>query len=248
MPTDPYRLRLHAFELFIFDLDGVITDTASVHAAAWKRTFDAYLETSGRTFEPFEIERDYPRYVDGKPRADGVKDFLAARGIELSRGNADDSPEQETIHGLGSRKDMFFREKVAADGIKVYGTTVTFIQQLHARGLKTALVSSSKNTTLVLETTGLSELFAVTVDGRLAEDLGLPGKPAPDTFLEAAHRSGVPPERTAIVEDAVAGVQAGVAGGFALVVGVARKGDRADLRTAGAAVVVDDLAELVLDG
>ncbi len=186
--------------------------------------------------------------MDGKPRSDGVKDFLASHGIELPWGEANDPPDQETICGLGNRKDTFFREKVKAEGVKVYRTAVALIHQLQARGLKTALVSSSKNTKLVLEATELSNLFAVTVDGLLAEHLGLPGKPAPDTFLEAAKRLGVPPERSAIVEDAVAGVEAGIAGDFALVIGVARKNDVVDLQTAGAKIVVHDLAELALDG
>lgn len=244
MSTDPRLLELGPFDLFLFDLDGVVTDTASVHAAAWKRTFDSYLGTSGRDLEPFDIARDYPPHVDGKPRLDGVRDFLASRGVSLPQGAPDDPPERETVHGLGRRKDAFFRETVEADGVKVYHTTVAFIRQLQARGLKTALVSSSKNTGLVLEATGLSDLFALVVDGLVAERLGLPGKPAPDTFLEAARRLGVPPGRSAVVEDAVAGVEAGVAGGFALVIGVARKGDREALREAGAGVVVGDLAEL----
>jgi trehalose 6-phosphate phosphatase len=246
LPAEPYQLDVNHLKLFIFDLDGVITDTASVHAEAWKRTFDDFLDSSDNYFEPFEIKRDYPRHVDGKPRSNGIIDFLASRDIELPWGEADDSPDQETIHGLGNRKDSFFRKHVKTEGVRVYDTTLAFIHQLQALGLKVALVSSSKNTTLVLESTGLSNLFTVVVDGLLAERLGLPGKPAPDTFLEAARRSSVLAEHSAIVEDAVAGVEAGVAGGFTLVIGVARKEDKADLQQSGANVVVSDLGELVL--
>jgi beta-phosphoglucomutase family hydrolase len=248
---DQQTPRLHTLEAVIFDLDGVVTDTASVHAAAWKRTFDAYLNVRGereeRTFAPFDLERDYLRYVDGKPRYEGVRDFLASRGLELPWGSPDDPPERETICGLGNRKDRLFREQLEARGVKVYSDAISFIRQLQARGLKIALVSSSKNTEAVLEAAGLSESFAVKVDGLLAERLALPGKPAPDAFLEAARRLGVPPERSAVVEDAVAGVEAGVRGGFALVVGVARGGGAAALRAAGAGVVVGDLSELELD-
>lgn len=246
LATEHSELDVSSLELFIFDLDGVITDTASVHAAAWKRTFDAFLTVSDVTFEPFDVHSDYPRHVDGKPRSDGVRDFLMSRGIELPEGEAGDSPERQTIYGLGNRKDAFFRQQVKAEGVKVYESTLTFIHQLQRRGLKTALVSSSKNTKLVLEATGLSDLFSVVIDGLLAEDLNLPGKPAPDTFLEAARRSRVPPGHSAVIEDAVAGVEAAVAGAFALVVGVARKGDRVELQEAGAKVVVDDLGELSL--
>lgn len=235
-------------EAVIFDLDGVVTQTARVHAAAWKRLFDDFLAQRaarhGGPFEPFDAEADYRRFVDGKPRCEGVRSFLESRGMALPQGNPADAPDARTVCGLGNAKNALFQDLLAQEGVDVYEGSVTFIRKLAAQGVKVALVSSSKNAAAVLAAAGLAELFAVRVDGVEAARLGLRGKPAPDTFLEAARRLGVAPERAAIVEDAIAGVEAGRAGGFGLVVGLARTGDGAALRAGGADLVVADLAAL----
>jgi alpha,alpha-trehalase len=233
-------------EAVILDLDGVVTRTARVHARAWKQMFDAYLEgraeATGQAFEAFTDE-DYKTYVDGKPRYEGVRSFLESRGIELPYGSPDDDPQQETTCGLGNRKNRLFHG-LLAEGVEVFDDAVEMIGRWRQRGLASAVVSSSKNCRAVLEAAGLEELFDARVDGVEAAELGLAGKPAPDTFLKAAEKLGVEPGRAAVFEDAVAGVEAGRAGDFARVIGVARTGDPDQLKQHGAEVVVRSLDEL----
>jgi beta-phosphoglucomutase family hydrolase len=228
----------------LFDLDGVLTDTASVHRAAWKQMFDAFL--AGRDQPPF-TEDDYADYVDGKPRADGVRDFLASRGITLPEGQADDPPGAETVHGLGNRKNDLLLERIHRDGVRVYDGSRRYLEQAKDAGLRRIVVSSSANTKDVLQVTGLAALVEGRVDGVTLQQEGLRGKPAPDSFLAGARLAGVPPEQAAVFEDALAGVEAGRAGGFGCVVGINRLGaaHAAGLREHGAAVVVDDLSELL---
>ncbi len=232
----------------ILDLDGVITRTARVHARAWKRMFDDFLERraerSGEPFEPFSIDEDYRRYVDGKPRYDGVRSFLESRGIELPEGDPEDGVQEKTVCGLGNRKNDLFRGLIAEGGVEVFDDAVRMIRLWRSRGLKTAVVSSSKNCQAVLRGAHLESLFDARVDGRDAEERELPGKPAPDLFLEAAEELGLAPARAVVVEDAAAGVEAGRAGGFGLVVGVARDADPGLLQRHGAHVVVRALDEL----
>ena len=238
------------YSAWLFDLDGVITDTASVHAAAWKRTFDGYLkevsERERRPFEPFEIDPDYYRYVDGKPRYDGVDSFLRSRGIVLGCGHPNDPPDRETVCGLGNRKNAMFNEVLRSRGVEVFGSSVALIQELRSRGRRVAVVTSSKNCDAVLEAAGIQHLFEARGDGNVAEEKKLAGKPAPETYEEAARMLGTPPERAVGVEDAISGVRAGRAGGFGLVIGVARGDDPEVLQESGAHVVVRDLAELGL--
>lgn len=241
---------LAAFDAGVFDLDGVITRTAHVHAAAWKRLFDEYLQRRatqrGEAFRPFELPDDYLQHVDGKPRYDGVRDFLQARGIVLPDGTPDDPPEHETVCGLGNRKNALFRELLAQLGVEVFDSSIAFIRALREAGLKTAVVSSSENTVPILDAAGLTELFDARVDGIDAARLGLKGKPAPDTFLHAARMLGVAPERAFGVEDSLAGVEAIRAAGYGRVVGVDRAGHTAALSARGADVVVPDLDALRL--
>lgn len=222
---------LEGVEAVIFDLDGVVTRTARVHERAWKDAFDPLLAKLGQA--PFE-RSDYLRHVDGKPRLDGVRAFLAARGITL--------PE-DAVHELGERKNARFLEHLR-DGIEVFPSTLAWIRALRACGVRTAVVTASRNGEAVLRAAGLDGLFDLRVDGNDAARLGLAGKPAPDTFLHAARELGVPPARTAVVEDALAGIEAGRAGGFAAVIGVDRTGEAEALRARGATRVVRDLAEL----
>ncbi len=241
LTIDPAR-----FRAVILDMDGVITQTASVHGHAWKALFDSYLEEraqrSGTAFVPFDPGADYLRYVDGKPRYDGVRDFLASRGIELPWGDPGDAAGDETVCGLGNRKNEFFLTALREEGAQVFSGSVGFIKSARAAGMKTAVVSASRNTTEILDSAGIRDLFDAQVDGVLAAQLGLPGKPEPDTFLEAARRLGVEPARAVVVEDAQAGVQAGRAGAFGLVIGVDRVGQAAELLAHGADVVVADLS------
>ncbi|HEV8652877.1 MAG TPA: beta-phosphoglucomutase family hydrolase [Actinomycetes bacterium] len=243
-------LPLDRIEAFVFDVDGVVTDTARVHQAAWKRLFDEYLRARsarlGEPFRPFE-EADYLRDVDGIPRYDGVAGFLASRGVDLPRGEPDDPPDRETVCGLGNRKNGYFLQELAKDGAPPFPSTVAFLRALRAREVPAAAVSSSRNAAAVLDAAGVRSLFDAQVDGVEAARLGLAGKPDPALFIEAARRLGVAPERAAVVEDALAGVEAGHRGGFGLVVGVDRVGQAAALAEHGADVVVGDLAELHLD-
>ncbi|MFF0362004.1 HAD family hydrolase [Streptomyces fungicidicus] len=228
----------------LFDLDGVVTKTAVVHAAAWRETFDAFLrERDGDSFRPF-TDADYDEYVDGRPRADGVRTFLASRGIELPDGDPGDPPDARTVHGLGNRKNERLLAKIRTDGVAAYDGTLRYLAAVRARGLRTAIVSSSANCRDVLRSIGAEDLFDVRVDGVVAAERGLPGKPAPDTFLAAAADLGVEPSRAAVFEDALAGMDAGRAGHFGYVVGVDRVGQADALYAHGADRVVPDLAEL----
>lgn len=238
----------YAFKAAIFDLDGVVTRTADLHAQAWKELFDAYLSERrerGQTgFAPFEVGTDYRLYVDGKPRYEGVRSFLAARGIVLPDGDPSDGPERETIYGLGRRKDELFEHCLRAGGARPYASTLAFIAALRERGIRTALVSSSRHGREVLGSAGATGLFDAVLDGTDADGLHLRGKPAPDVFLAAAERLQVPAAQSIVFEDAVAGVEAGRRGGFGLVLGIDRGGNRAALSAHGADLVVDDLAEI----
>lgn len=231
----------------IFDLDGVITDTASVHAAAWKRMFDRFLadrpEREEEDHRPFSDE-DYYLYVDGKPRYDGVESFLASRGIPLARGDPGDTPSAETACGLGNRKDELFLERLRGQGVKSYPSSIVLLNRLRASDCRTAIISASRNCVDVLDAAGIADLFDAKVDGIDAGELGLKGKPDPAVFLEAARRLGVGPARAAVVEDALAGVEAGRRGGFALVIGVDRSGHGRELREHGANTLVGDLGEV----
>ncbi|MFF1274343.1 HAD family hydrolase [Streptomyces marokkonensis] len=228
----------------LFDLDGVVTKTAAVHAAAWKETFDAFLrERDGDAFRPF-TDTDYDEYVDGLPRADGVRTFLASRGIALPEGGPGDPADARTVHGLGNRKNERLLARIRTDGVAPYDGTLRYIEAVRARGLRTAIVSSSANCRDVLRSVGAEDLFDVRIDGVVAAERGLPGKPRPDTFLAAAHDLGVEPSRAAVFEDALAGMDAGRAGRFGYVVGVDRVGQADALYAHGADRVVTDLAEL----
>jgi beta-phosphoglucomutase family hydrolase len=239
MPSLPAGIRA-----CLFDLDGVLTKTAVVHAQAWKEMFDAFLRGREGPFQPFEPD-DYERYVDGKPRLDGVRSFLAARGIELPEGSPDDAPEADTVYGLGYRKNERVLELIREQGVQPYEGSVRFAEAMRDRGLRRAVVSSSTNCHDVLVAAGIDHLFEARVDGVVAERDGLAGKPAPDTFLEGARLLGTEPAEAAVFEDALAGVEAGRAGRFGCVVGVDRSGEADALREHGADVVVQDLAELL---
>jgi beta-phosphoglucomutase family hydrolase len=240
---------LTAYGAWLFDLDGVVTDTARVHAAAWKAAFDPVLEEEARRTgapeDPFDPGADYLRFVDGRPRADGVRVFLASRGMDLDEGTPDDPPEARTVCGIANRKNDLLVHVLATDGVAVYPGTQALLERLRALGVRTAVVSASENTGAVLTAAGIGGLFDVRVDGVVARHLHLPGKPAPDTYLEAARRLRVPPSRAVVVEDALAGVEAGRSGGFGLVVGVDRVGHADALVEHGADVVVGDLADLL---
>jgi beta-phosphoglucomutase family hydrolase len=237
------------YDAVLFDLDGVITDTAKIHAACWKQMFDEYLQKRatqrGEAFRPFDPVEDYRLHVDGKPRFDGVRDFLRSRGIQLPEGSPHDPPEAETVGGLGNRKNHLVTRAIEETGVEAYEGSVRFIGQLHRQGFKVAVVSSSENCEAVLRSARVDGLFEVRVDGAMVEAQHLAGKPAPDTFLIAARLLGVEPGRAVVVEDALSGVEAGLAGNFGLVVGVARRGNAEELRRHGAHLVVSDLGELV---
>jgi beta-phosphoglucomutase family hydrolase len=238
----------------LFDLDGVLTDTASLHARAWKSMFDEFLRRFSAVhdlpFDPFTIATDYRTYVDGKPRYEGVSAFLESRRIVLPRGSVEDPPDADTTFGLGNRKNEVV-QRLIAEGVEPYATSVVVVDLLRAEGIRTAVVSSSRNARPVLHAAGIADRFEVVVDGVVAAEEGLPGKPQPDTFLAAAERMGVSPARSVVIEDAIAGVQAGRGGGFGLVIGVNRESgpeaaaNRAALAEHGAHVVVDDLGELL---
>jgi beta-phosphoglucomutase family hydrolase len=230
------------FDAVLFDLDGVITPTSEVHRRAWAQMFDEFLAARG---EPPYRDADYFAYIDGKPRLDGVRSFLASRGIELPEGAAHDPPEAETVHGLGTRKNAVFARVLSEAGVEPYPGSVRLLDELGRTNMKFAVVSSSRNAPGVLTAAGLADRFTDVVDGSVAAARGLAGKPAPDTFLAAADDLGVPKERAIVVEDAISGVEAGRAGGFGLVIGVDRGVGEAALREHGADVVVRDLAELL---
>jgi beta-phosphoglucomutase family hydrolase len=226
----------------------VLTKTAKVHAAAWKQMFDEYLKRrDGENFKPFDAESDYDEYVDGKPRFDGVRSFLQSRGIELPEGSPDDPPDADTIHGLGNRKNEIVLKMIHDDGVEAYEGSVQYVRAVRDAGLRRAVVSSSANARDVLKAARIDDLFEEVIDGHVADREQLKGKPAPDTFLAGARALGVGPDEAAVYEDALAGVEAGRAGGFRLVVGVDRVGQADALREHGADVVVKDLAELLKD-
>ena len=233
----------------LFDLDGVLTDTAAVHNRAWTQTFDEFLrrrsEATGEPNAPFDPGADYNAFVDGKKREDGVRAFLASRGVVLPEGTPEDPPSADTVWGVGNRKNELLLATLERDGVEVYEGSRRYLEAARDAGLRRAVVSSSANTAQVLEVTGLAELVELRVDGLTARERSLPGKPAPDTFLAAAADLGVPPEQCAVFEDALAGVQAGRAGAFGYVVGVDRVGQAAELAERGADVVVQDLQELL---
>ncbi len=233
----------------LFDLDGVLTDTAAVHNRAWKQTFDEFLrrraDATGEPFVEFDPGADYNAHVDGKKREDGVRAFLASRGIVLEEGTPDDPPAAETVWGVGNRKNELLLATLARDGVEVYEGSRRYLQAARDAGLRRAVVSSSANTAQVLEVTGLAEFIELRVDGLTARERSLPGKPAPDTFLAAAADLGVTAAESVVFEDALAGVRAGRAGAFGFVVGVDRVGQAEALREQGADVVVQDLEELL---
>ncbi|MFQ4149993.1 beta-phosphoglucomutase family hydrolase [Arthrobacter sp. LAPM80] len=246
---------LVAYDAWLFDLDGVLTKTASVHAAAWKQAFDAFLKDegtrSGQVFTQFDPGTDYQRYVDGEPRADGVRNFLAARGITVPEGTDGDAADARTVHGLGKRKNELLLQALKTGGVPAYDGAIALVKVLNLLGIPTAVVSASENTAAALEAAGIADLFDARVDGHVVKECHLAGKPAPDSYLEGARLLGVDPARSVVVEDALAGVEAGRAGRFGLVIGVnhhdpAGGHSYADqLRTHGADVVVTDLAELL---
>ncbi len=242
-------LTVERFDAVLFDLDGVLTDTARIHATAWRLMFDEYLrrraDETGQPFVPFDVDADYHSYVDGKPRYDGVRDFLASRGIELPDGTPDDDPGAETVCGLGNRKNERVEEALESQGVEVFPSSIELVRQLRAAGIRSAVVSASANCGAVLRSAGIDDLFETRVDGVTLAERDLPGKPAPDSFLEAARELGVEPARAVVVEDALSGVEAGRAGRFGLVIGVARKDNAAALAESGADVVVTDLGELL---
>jgi len=233
----------------LFDLDGVLTQTALVHNAAWKQTFDTFLEAwSARhdePFVPFDSGADYQRYVDGRPRADGVRTFLASRGITLPEGSPDDGPDQPTVNGIGNKKNLLVLQKIKEGAVQVYQGSVEYLKAARDAGLRRVVVSASANCKDVLEAAGIADLIEERVDGVTAREQNLPGKPAPDTFLYGAKLLGLPPAACAVFEDAQAGVAAGRAGNFGIVVGVDRVGQHDALLEHGADIVVTDLSELL---
>ena len=235
----------------IFDLDGVVTHTATVHSRAWKKMFDEYLEEwsakNGREQPPFDMDTDYPIYVDGKPRYQGCQSFFESRGIELPFGDPSDPPKLETVCGLGNRKNEFYRELVNTDGVGIFDPTVDFIKALRNEGLKIGLMSSSKNTRDIIRIAGLAELFDAVVDGLTAEEEGMQGKPHPDVYLRCAELLNLEPARAFVIEDAASGVEAGSRGEFAVVVGIAHGDQEQALWDAGADIVITDLMELTIE-
>lgn len=240
------------YDAVLFDLDGVVTNTAKIHATCWKKMFDEYLKKratkTGEPFRPFEISTDYKLYVDGKPRYDGVRDFLKSRDIQLSEGPPDEQPRKETVCGLGNRKNELVNEVVETVGVEVYESSVAFLRHVRHEGIKTAVVTSSQNCEAVLNAAKIGDLFDARVDGNTIIQQSLAGKPAPDSFLKGAEILGVPASRAVVIEDAISGVQAGAKGSFGLVIGVARKGNAEELKENGAHIVVNDLGELLSAG
>ncbi len=252
--TEP-SVDLTAYAAWLFDMDGVLTKTALVHAAAWKQAFDAFLleETArtGKKYAPFDAESDYEKYVDGEPRDDGVRNFLKARGITLPEGNENDSPSAATVCGVGNRKNILVLQVMKKEGVQVYEGVVDLITELKSHDVKVAVVSASENTEAALTAAGINNLFDARVDGHTVKNLHLAGKPAPDSFLEGAKMLNVDASRAVVLEDALAGVEAGHAGHFALVIGVDHHDEGAsheyadELHAHGADVVVSDLSQLV---
>lgn len=237
------------YDAVLFDLDGVLTDTAKMHATCWKTMFDEYLRKrateQGEMFRPFEIATDYKLYVDGKPRFDGVRDFLKSRAIQLPEGSPGDPARKETICGLGNRKNDLINEIIETVGVESYERSIAYLMYIRHEGIKTAVVTSSQNCDAVLKAAKIGDLFDAKVDGHTIMEQHLAGKPAPDSFLKAAQILGVSAERAVVVEDAISGVQAGANGDFGLVIGVARKGNAEELKKNGAHIVVGDLGELL---
>lgn len=235
----------------VFDMDGVITQTATVHAAAWKEMFDEYLrmraERGDEAFREFTYENDYRPYVDGKPRYKGIRSFLESRDIHISEGSLSDGPDVETICGLGAKKNNKFVEVIKNKGVALYPPVIELIKDLKRHGIKIGVASSSKNCEMILEAAGVERLFETRVDGVVSAELGLKGKPEGDIFVTAAENLGCNPKHSVVVEDAVSGVQAGRNGGFALVVGVAREGNAEELRSNGADVVVENFEGISTD-
>jgi beta-phosphoglucomutase family hydrolase len=233
----------------LFDMDGVLTQTATVHAAAWQEMFDDFLRTraqaTGEPFVPFDPVRDYDEYVDGKPREEGTESFLASRGIHLPAGSADDPPGTPTIDGLGNAKNEILRRKLHTDGVRAYPGSVRYVRAARDAGLRRAVVSASANTADVLAAAGIGDLFEARIDGVVVAREHLRGKPSPDSYLAGARALGLAPEEAAVFEDALAGVAAGRAGQFGFVVGVDRVGQADALRAHGASIVVTDLGELL---
>lgn len=233
----------------LFDLDGVLTKTAKVHDAAWKEMFDGFLRErarqTGEPFAPFDPVNDYDEYVDGKPRADGTRSFLASRGIVLPEGHEDDPPDAQTVYGLSNRKNEIVLKRIRTDGVEAYEGSVRYVRAVRDAGLRRAVVSSSANCHDVLVAAGIEDLFEARIDGVVAEREHLRGKPAPDTFLAGARALGLRPNAAVVFEDALAGVAAGRAGGFGFVVGVDRVGQAEALKEHGADIVVTDLADLL---
>ena len=247
--TAASRVDLGAYRAWLFDLDGVLTRTAEVHAAAWKQAFDGFLaeesRRTGQVYAPFDPEADYRRYVDGEPRDDGVRNFLRSRGIVLAEGGPDDPPGARTVTGLATRKNGLVQTELSLRGVSVYDGAVALVRLLRSRGVATAVVSASENTAAVLRAAHLADLFDVRVDGVTVKEHRLAGKPAPDSYLEAARMLDVGPDHAVVVEDALAGVEAGRSGRFGLVVGVDHHHRADELLAHGADVVVTDLAELL---
>ena len=237
------------FDAVLFDLDGVLTATAKVHAECWKKMFDTFLlrygKRIGKELLPFDIATDYRLYVDGKPRLDGVRDFLKARNIDLPDGNPDDGRDEDTVHGLGNYKNDLVNKAIDSSGVEVYSGSIEWARHIKDTGFRLAVVTSSRNCDAVLESAGIGDLFEVRVDGNVIHERNLRGKPAPDSFLFAAQQVGVPPGRAVVVEDAISGIQAGRAGRFGLVVGVDRKDNSDELKANGADIVVKDLGEFL---
>jgi beta-phosphoglucomutase family hydrolase len=248
-PSTKPSITRDEYDAVLLDLDGVITDTANLHAACWKEMFDEYLERrtshSAEIFRPFDLATDYRLYVDGKPRFDGVRDFLKSRGMELPEGSPEDPPQAETVGGLANRKNNLVNKLIEDKGVDPYEGSVRLIHQLRSNGFKIAVVTSSQNCDAVLAAAKLDSCFEVRVDGHMIKSHHLAGKPAPDMFLMAAKLLDVEPGRAVVIEDAISGVEAGFNGNFGLVIGVARKGNAEELRRHGAQMVVNDLSELV---
>jgi beta-phosphoglucomutase family hydrolase len=246
------QFKKNAFNAIIFDMDGVVTRTAKSHAAAWKKLFDDYLDELGKRkgihYRPFSIEEDYRIYVDGKPRYAGVQSFIQSRGIDAPPwGNPGDPPGHETICSLGNKKNIIFNDLINREGVEVYESTIDLIHRLRSFGIHTAIVTSSKNCNTVLKAAGIERLFDAKVDGLDSERLNLAGKPDPDIFIHAARSMGVNPKRAVVVEDAIAGVQAGKRGGFGCVIGVDRASQGDALQENGADITVKDLSEISLE-